>query len=189
MAIFNSAFKITMGNEGGYANNPNDNGGETYAGIARNFWPNWGGWPAVDQAVSTHPQNINATLAADSAVQTEVQSFYKQNFWDVISLDNLNSQQLANQLFDTAVNMGTGIASRFLQQAINNIIPGKLVVDGIVGPQTIAAANGIPLEALYNQVIALRKQRYLNIIKQNPSQAQFQNSWFSRLTPFNPSLP
>lgn len=37
MAIFNSAFKITMGNEGGYANNPDDSGGETYAGIARNF--------------------------------------------------------------------------------------------------------------------------------------------------------
>ncbi len=188
MAIFNSAFKITMSNEGGYANNPNDNGGETYAGIARNYWPNWGGWAAVDQAVSTHPQNINAVLAANSAVQAEVQSFYKENFWDVISLDNLNSQQLANQLFDTAVNMGTGTASRFLQQAVNNIVPGKLVVDGVVGPQTIAAANGVPLEALYNQVIALRKQRYLNIIQQHPSQTIFESSWLSRLTPFNPSL-
>ena len=51
MAIFNSAFQITMGNEGGYANNPADSGGETYKGIAKNYWPNWEGWTAVDQAI------------------------------------------------------------------------------------------------------------------------------------------
>ncbi len=189
MAIFNPAFKITMGNEGGYANNPNDSGGETYAGIARNFWPNWAGWPAVDQAVSAHPQNINATLALNIEVQNQVQAFYKENFWDTIGLDQLKGQQLANQLFDTAVNMGVGTASRFLQQAVNNVILGRLTVDGVTGPQTLAAANSIQQEALYNQVIAIRKQRYLAIIANNPSQAQFERSWFSRLTPFNPALP
>ena len=189
MAIFNSAFQITMGNEGGYANNPADSGGETYKGIAKNYWPNWEGWPAVDQAISTHPQKINTTLAANNELQIQVQAFYKQNFWDTISLDHLNGQQLANQLFDTAVNMGVGIATRTLQQAVNNIIPGKLTVDGRIGPETLDAVNGLPQEEVYNQVIALRKQRYINILQQHPAMAQFRNSWLSRLTPFNPQLP
>ena len=96
---------------------------------------------------------------------------------------------MANQLFDTAVNMGVGIATRTLQQAVNNIIPDKLTVDGRIGPETLAAVNGLPQEEVYNQVIALRKQRYINILKQHPTQEQFRNSWFSRLTPFNPQLP
>lgn len=39
MADFDKAHLEVMGNEGGYANNPVDAGGETYKGIARKFWP------------------------------------------------------------------------------------------------------------------------------------------------------
>jgi lysozyme family protein len=39
MTDFNQAFKITMNNEGGFSDNVNDRGGETWRGIARNFWP------------------------------------------------------------------------------------------------------------------------------------------------------
>ena len=188
MANFIQAFNITMGNEGGYANNPNDSGGETYAGVARNYWPQWSGWPLVDQIVAQHPANLNAALRANSSLQASVQAFYQQNFWNVVSLGTLNSQQVANQLFDTAVNMGTGIAALFLQEAINALKPGTVTVDRQVGPLTIAAANAANPETLYNQIIALRKQRYLGIIAANPSQAQFENSWMSRLTPFNSQL-
>ncbi|MCJ8211584.1 hypothetical protein MUY27_17835 [Mucilaginibacter sp. RS28] len=188
MAQFPTAFHLTMGNEGGYANNPNDHGGETYAGVARNFWPKWSGWQYVDAIVSQHPASLNAALAASAPLQAAVASFYQANFWDTLSLTSLNSQQLANQLFDAAVNMGTGIAGKFLQQAVNAVAPGTLTVDGQVGPLTIAAANKQNIESLYNQVISLRRARYLAIIQANPSQAQFRNSWMSRLTPFNPQV-
>ncbi|WP_158826622.1 glycoside hydrolase family 108 protein [Mucilaginibacter lacusdianchii] len=188
MANFIQAFNITLGNEGGYANNPNDHGGETYAGVARNFWPKWAGWPIVDQVVAQHPANLDAQLRSNSNLQAAVESFYQENFWDVVGLGALQSQQLADQLFDTAVNMGTGMAARFLQQAINELKPNTVTVDGQVGPHTIEAANAANGEALYNQVIALRRERYLAIIQTNPSQAQFEHSWMSRLTPFNPQL-
>jgi lysozyme family protein len=188
MAIFIQAFKITMGNEGGYANNPNDHGGETYAGVARNFWPKWSGWPIVDQIVGQRPANLNAQLQGNSNLQAAVESFYQENFWDSVGLSALQSQQLANQLFDTAVNMGTGMAARFLQEAINALKPNTVTVDGQVGPHTIEAANAANVETLYDEVIALRRGRYLAIIQNNPSQAQFERSWFSRLTPFNPQL-
>ncbi len=37
MANYTEALKITGLNEGGYNNIPGDKGGETYAGIARNY--------------------------------------------------------------------------------------------------------------------------------------------------------
>lgn len=184
MAQFSIAFGITMRNEGGYANNPNDSGGETYMGIARNFWPKWSGWAAVDAAVAANPGAINAALGANANVQALVQSFYKSNFWNTESLDNINDQQVANQLFDTAVNMGTGIASAFLQEGVNTITPNTLVVDRVIGPQSIAAANAVNAQALYNAICALRKARYQAIIAANPSQAMFANSWYSRMPPY-----
>ena len=48
MAIFEPAFKLLILHEGGYANNKNDIGGETYRGIARNYWPKWVGWKLID---------------------------------------------------------------------------------------------------------------------------------------------
>lgn len=187
MADFQPAFNITMGNEGGYANNPNDSGGETWRGIARNYWPKWNGWPVVDQIVATHPANLNQALFANASLNTMVEQFYQENFWDTESLSSINCQQTANQLFDIAVNMGMGTAGKILQEAINTLTSNKVTVDGMVGPLTVQAANGLNDEALYNAVCALRKQRYENIIAANPSQAAFENSWFSRITPWNPS--
>jgi lysozyme family protein len=184
MANFQPAFNITMGNEGGYANNVHDSGGETWRGIARNFWPKWSGWPIVDQVKSTNPANLNQALFANAQLNTMVEEFYQQNFWNPVGLPTLNCQQMANQLFDIAVNMGTGIACKMLQQAVNTITPNAVTVDGAVGPVTINAANAQNEEALYNAICSLRKKRYESIIAANPSQAVFQKSWFSRITPW-----
>lgn len=186
MANFINAFMITMNNEGGYANNPNDIGGETYAGIVRRFWPNWPGWTIIEPIVSQNPPNLDEALKTAPGLQAMVEAFYQENYWNTLSLTLLNCQQLANQLFDAGVNMGIKEAGLFLQQAICAISPGAIAIDDLVGPDTITAANQQDDEALYNQVIAMRKQRYEEIIAANPSQAEFQNSWFSRLTPFVP---
>ncbi|TSJ39451.1 hypothetical protein FO440_17050 [Mucilaginibacter corticis] len=181
MAQFDPAYAITMHNEGGYANNPSDHGGETYKGIAIKFWPNWHGWPIVHSIAATHPASLNTALAANADLQQMVQSFYKANFWDTESLDNVTDQQVANQLFDIATNMGTGIAARFMQEAVNTLSPGKLTVDGQIGPLSLAALNGANQQSLYNAIIQLRKARYQAIIAKDPSQQQFANSWNSRM--------
>jgi len=188
MASFNQAYGITMRNEGGYCNNPNDRGGETWRGIARNFWPNWTGWKIVDQIKALKPANLNTALDANATLEAQVLAFYKTNFWDTEGLDGIASQQVANQLFDTAVNMGTGVASKFLQQAINSLKANAVVVDGQVGPKTVAAANALDSLALYNAVCALRKTRYEQIIANNPSQSIFEKSWFSRIKPYDQAL-
>ena len=48
MSDFNIAYAKTGHAEGGYANNPDDSGGETVQGISRNNFPKWRGWMIVD---------------------------------------------------------------------------------------------------------------------------------------------
>ena len=170
-----------MGAEGGYANNPNDRGGETYRGVARNFNPNWSGWVIVDQIKTTDPPDLDDALKANAHLQTAVQSFYIANYWNVNSTGDINDQQIADQVFDTSVNSGTGRGAQFLQQAAG------VTVDRMVGPNTLAAVNAADPQTLYNAFIDLRRQFYENIIANNPSQAQFRASWFSRLWPYDPA--
>ena len=178
MANFTDAFKITMHIEGGYANNPNDPGGETFMGIARKDNPNWSGWATIDAIKNTHPANLNKALEADAVLLQEIMAFYKANYWDVNETGLINNQQVANQVFDTAVNCGTGTAAKFLQEAAG------VKVDGQVGSITIGAVNSANAEDLYNKFIAYRKQYYLDIISRKPSMAEFKNSWLSRLWPY-----
>lgn len=149
-------------------------------GVSRNNNPNWSGWVTIDAIKDTSPPNLNVALRANAALLTAIQSFYQLNYWDVNQTGSINDQQIANQVFDTSVNCGTGRGAQFLQQAAG------VTADRIVGPQTLAAVNAANAETLYNQFITLRKQYYLNLIAANPSLAQFQNSWFSRLWPYNP---
>jgi lysozyme family protein len=50
MSDFNTAYNLTMGIEGGYANDPNDHGGQTWKGIAQKMHPQWAGWLIIEAA-------------------------------------------------------------------------------------------------------------------------------------------
>jgi lysozyme family protein len=178
MANFSDAYALTMKFEGGYSNNHADRGGETYKGISRNNNPHWAGWAVIDQIKNTHPANLNKTLEADATLTQQIIEFYKINYWNVNQTGLINDQQIADQVFDTAVNSGTGTAAKFLQEAAG------VTVDRNVGVNTLNAVNNANAEELYNKFIGYRKQYYLAIIAKDPSQAQFKESWLSRLLPY-----
>jgi len=190
MAKFEIAEAITGRNEGGYANNPADTGGETYAGIARNYWGSWQGWKIIDNikfdlkvnSVVT-ASNINKAARDNPYLTKAISSFYKQNFWDVNKLDLINDQQVANTVYDFGVNSGTGRSAKHLQQAVNDVCNVGLSVDGQIGNKTINAVNVHDEETIYNQYNKLRENFYRSIAKGN--QAQFLKSWLSRLKPYS----
>jgi len=189
MAKFEIAEAITGRNEGGYANNPADTGGETYAGIARNYWGSWQGWKIIDNikfdlkinSVVT-ASNINKAAKANPYLTKAISSFYKQNFWDVNKLDLINDQQLANTVYDFGVNSGTGRAAKFLQMSVNSTFNSKLDVDGKIGPKTINTINSYEALIIYNEFNRRRKDFYTSIAVGN--QSQFLKSWLSRLRPY-----
>jgi lysozyme family protein len=185
MADFKTAYKITMAHEGGYANNPNDSGGETWKGIARRKHPDWPGWEIVDQWKIKG--GFPASLTNAPGLQALVESFYKFKFWDYLRLDQINDQRIANELFDTAVNMGQGVAALFIQRSLNvSNRNGKdyadVDIDGNVGSITVNAVNNHPRpEQLLKLLNTLQGAKYIAICEANPSQEIFMNSWLSRV--------
>lgn len=140
MADFLLAHKLTSASEGGYANVIGDNGGETYAGISRKFWPKWEGWKIVDRYKPLkRNQKINNIVLHDMILD-----FYKENFWDVLGADDIEDQQTAYKLYDFGVTSGQ---SRTIQQ-IQKVL--GLPVTGKISTKLIEAINN-PVAHLYNK--------------------------------------
>ena len=55
-------------------------------------------------------------MESDSHLQALVKEFYKTNFWTPIWGDKINNQKVANDLYDTAVNMGVGTSIKLSQR-------------------------------------------------------------------------
>ena len=49
MADFKKALSKILKWEAGYVNDPDDAGGETFAGVSRKNNKNWKGWPIIDK--------------------------------------------------------------------------------------------------------------------------------------------
>lgn len=186
MADFSISYKIVRANEGGYANNPNDRGGETYKGISRKNNPDLGLWDLIDSYKKF--TNFPASLEADTDLQMRVLAFYKDVYWNKLNLPLVADQSIATELFDTAVNTGRGTAGMFLQRALNisnlnqKIYP-DLHVDGQVGTETVTALNQHPNPALIMKLLnVMQGAKYIEICEANPSQEEFLKSWMSRVT-------
>lgn len=132
MANFDIAFNRTIIAEGGYVNDPDDKGKETYMGISRVYHPKEIMWSVIDVMKKHHSGTVlNHVLRKSSVVQNNVKSIYKREYWDVISLDNVPNQKLANEIFDDAVNRGVKSAIKIIQKIlgmnVNGVISEELI--------------------------------------------------------------
>jgi lysozyme family protein len=106
MADFLIAHKRTGRYEGGYANDPQDRGGETYKGIARIMHSKWPGWNIIDEYKRTFgPLKRGQTIPDPRLTELELQ-FYRTEFWNKIRGDEIFDQDIANMIYDDAVNAG-----------------------------------------------------------------------------------
>jgi lysozyme family protein len=188
MAEFDEAFALTSAHEGGYANDPVDRGGETYRGIARVHHPDWPGWKRIDAQRGTpgFPKGLNA----DRTLQANVKALYKSSYWDRFKGDDLPDQAVANELYDTAVNMGVRRAVRFLQSSLNLLNRDQrdyedLVVDGWFGAKSLQALKSFLKKdrdsvALVKLMNIQQGARYVEIMAGDPSQERFARGWIKR---------
>lgn len=162
MADFLPSFERTLINEGGYVlhNVKHDRGGQTYAGIARNAWPKWAGWSYIDNG--------------DTPPADAVRGFYRANFWEPLRLNEVTHQQVAHNLYDFAVNAGTGTAAKLAQ-----IVAGT-TPDGRIGPKTIAAINAMDPTLFIAQFSLAKLARYEQIVTRDRKQEKFLLGWLRR---------
>jgi lysozyme family protein len=186
MADFDKAFKITLGNEGGYSDDPKDPGGETIFGLARKENPDWDGWPLVDN-FKKDAVNFPKNALKDSAIMSRVKLFYKKKYWDVHLLDTVNMQEIGNELFDTGINLGEGKAASFLILALDLLNRGgkdyaDVPEDGKIDASDIAVLNAHKRpQNVLKALNGLQFMHYYTITKSKPVFEEYFNGWLNRV--------
>lgn len=133
MADFDKALEEVLKHEGHYSNDPDDPGGATYKGIARNRNSEWQGWIRIDllRMESGFPDN----LLTDNNLNYLVRTLYQVHYWHKIQGDQIKEQRIGETIFDFAVNAGVVTCSRLVQ-----LVSGA-VIDGMIGEKSIIKLN------------------------------------------------
>ena len=162
--------------EGGYVHHPSDRGGPTNMGITI----------AVARA--------NGYYGEMQALPRPIaESIYQRLYWDQPGYGFVAQQSMAiaAELFDTAVNMGPGVATSFLQRALNALNRNQadfadIKVDQSVGARTLGAlrmfralrshgADRVLLKAME----ALQGERYIALAEKRPANEAFLYGWLA----------
>lgn len=150
---FLTAFEKLLGHEGGYSNHPADPGGETMWGITKRV------------AVANGYTGDMRSMPVETA-----RAIYKSLYWDAIQAENLPAD-VRYIVFDGAVNSGVAQAAKWLQRACG------VKDDGVIGPQTIRAANALHSEGLKRKILAQR----LRFMTGLPNWPAFGRGWARRI--------
>ena len=119
------ALELMFGHEGGYVNSPNDRGGPTKYGITHTTLARHRGVRSVT------PAQVKALTLA------EAEDIYRKSYWGQSGGDIL-PVGLDYAAFDFGVNSGPARAVKVLQRLVG------AKVDGIPGPNTLAAVRAYP---------------------------------------------
>lgn len=177
MAKFNLALSKVLSHEGGYVNDPDDLGGETYKGIARNSHSSWSGWSIID-SYKIKP-DFPKSLDSNTKLQNLVEKFYFELFWQPLKADLIQNQTSADSVFDFAVNSGLSTSTRLVQ----SIVGAK--IDGIIGEITLTKINSMDFAHFQAALTVAKMEYYMNVIRKRPTSKKFLLGWISRSLSFN----
>lgn len=163
-----------IGREGRYSNHPSDRGGATM-------------WGITEQVARAHGYKGDMRdLPRATAV-----TIYRRRYWEepLFSAVALIFPRAAVELLDTGVNMGPGIAAKFLQRALNLLNRGgsawpDIQVDGRIGSMTLDAARrfkaqrGAQAETVLLRCLdGFQLARYAEITEARPANEDFFFGW------------
>jgi len=151
VSSFDDAFDALIGNEGGYSDNPADPGGETMWGVTARVARACGYAGAMKDLPRDTAKHIAKTL-----------------YWSPLYLDSFDPR-VAFQIFDANYNGGHPVI--WMQGC------AKVPVDGLIGPQTIAAVQAMdPLRFIlrWNSL----RLRYFTSLRTWPT---FGKGWANRI--------
>jgi lysozyme family protein len=144
--------------EGGYSNDPDDDGGETNFGISKRSYPD---------------------LYIKSLTFDQACVIYERDFWNKYRLPEIVNQELANKLFFALINTNTKNVIIALQRAIFRC-SFPITIDGVLGTETIQNANHAPQNWLIDRLGIELSWWYLAIVANRKNQIKFLESWIRR---------
>jgi lysozyme family protein len=151
MNTFDRAVLWVISREGGatVTNDPNDPGGLTKYGISQRAFPD------VDIRALTY----------ETAAE-----LYREHYWNRCRCGEF-PPALGLALFDSAVNQGPGVAVRLMQRALG------VKPDGVVGPDTLAAAARVGVSGFITDYVERRWDHYSEL----GSASHYLRGWTRRL--------
>jgi lysozyme family protein len=155
MADFEPAVTKTIRSEGGdqITDDPADPGGLTRFGISKR----------------AHPEVDPRNLSLESA-----KAIYRRDYWDPCDGDLIQSQIVAELVFDAAVNMGPAQAVKLVQIAIG------LEPTGVMDGALLDALNQSEEKEFAAAFILAKIARYLALVKKNRKLEKFFYGWVRR---------
>jgi lysozyme family protein len=162
MAVFEKVAPLIIAIEGEKeVNDSSDYGGETKYGISKRQYPDL---------------EINALTEQDAV------DILKRDYWKKYSLDQIDNQGIANQVFFLFINMNPLHVGLVVQAAINACGRGIVTVkpDGIMGSITIRAVNALADGWLSNRIRLEAISYYLQLTDHDASQIVNFRGWVRR---------
>lgn len=155
--------------EGGYVDHPNDPGGATNYGITERV------------ARADGYTGDMRDLPKDRAYEIYRKRYIAEpGFEPLVEID----PAVAEEVIDTAVNMGPARPSRFFQRSVNRVCNTTLVPDGRIGPLTVKAWRDcrahLGRPACVRMLDDLDRQQeaeYDRLVRVNPKLRVFRRGW------------
>lgn len=175
---FYEALQLVGLAEGKWTNDPNDNGGMTACGIARNANPKSKIWEIIDKYLE-RGKTLSETekiCRADPHFMSLVESLYKGKYWDACRCDELPNLW-RYPMFSCSVNCGSSIAIQILQKCVG------VKTDGIYGGKTTAAVRNYEHTEKYfvDDFCDIWSKYYDRIVEKNPKQSIYLKGWKNRI--------
>ena len=151
--------------------------GWTFMGIYQGANPNLDLWKVVRQKMQQYNGDIKlvgSMLYNNPQIRDMVEAFYKKEYWDKAKLDEVNSQQIANEIFIAGVNMGMKKAVMLAQKLVS--VPA----DGVMGPKTLKAINTHDDTAFDEMYDTLEMDYYEMLVVNDPRKRIYAKGWRNR---------
>lgn len=147
--------------------------------------------PRHPGVVTPEPHGARARLGINSTAHPELpddfwtceykdalemaERVYWLSYWGPLKLDYVNSQDIANKVFDMAVNMGKGTAAKMMQHAAGT------KEDGVVGAATIGGVNAGDPATILTYLRDASERHYVAIVDSNPEEyGRWKAAWIER---------
>ncbi len=145
--MFDVVFDRTIGNEGEFQKDSRDRGNWTSGVVGQGELKG----TKFGLSAMTYPH-----LDIEKITVSQAKAIYYEDWWVALKMDSYPSA-LAYQMFDAAINHGSGRAIQFIQRAVG------VKDDGIFGPKTLKAISAMNINDVLMLFIAERLQYFTEV--------------------------
>lgn len=133
----------------------------------------------LDRYTNKHPdKNFPADVKYLTA--TQAKEIYKNEYWDNTRIPEIKNDRIRDAVFDMNVMGGAG---KTVQRALNSFLDANLVVDGVIGSETIKSINAVPDNAVNEFMVALKSER-IDYLKGTKNWVTAKNGWLKRVNKY-----